>query len=75
MARLSQYGLRRVLGTSALFSTAYGDVGSSPHYGLGIAPTRRDFLVAIPVAMIAYKGIETISNMADQPRSGARWRG
>src|ERR1700752_2158731 len=36
MARLSQYGLRRVLGTSALFSTAYGNVGSSIYYALGL---------------------------------------
>jgi APA family basic amino acid/polyamine antiporter len=33
---------------------------------LGIAPTWKDFLVAIPVAMIAYTGIETISNMAEE---------
>jgi basic amino acid/polyamine antiporter, APA family len=34
------------------------------HFGL--APTWRDFLVAIPVGMIAYTGIETISNMAEE---------
>src|ERR1700684_3849837 len=40
MARLSQHGLRRVLGTSALFSTAYGNVGSSIYYALGlVAPS------------------------------------
>jgi APA family basic amino acid/polyamine antiporter len=36
MARLTQHGLRRVLGTSALFSTAYGNVGSSIYYALGL---------------------------------------
>src|SRR3981081_1710289 len=36
MARLSQYGLQRVLGTPALFSTAYGNVGSSIYYALGL---------------------------------------
>jgi basic amino acid/polyamine antiporter, APA family len=36
MARLSQHGLKRVLGTSALFSTAYGNVGSSIYYALGL---------------------------------------
>src|SRR2546426_5970618 len=36
MARLTQYGLRRVLGTPALFSTAYGNVGSSIYYALGL---------------------------------------
>src|SRR5437899_8980971 len=36
MARLTHYGLQRVLGTSALFSTAYGNVGSSIYYALGV---------------------------------------
>src|SRR2546426_573392 len=36
MARLTQRGLRRVLGTAALFSTAYGNVGSSIYYALGL---------------------------------------
>jgi basic amino acid/polyamine antiporter, APA family len=35
---------------------------------LGVAPTWRDFLVAIPIGMIAYTGIETISNMAEEAR-------
>jgi APA family basic amino acid/polyamine antiporter len=35
---------------------------------LGVAPTWRDFLVAIPVGMIAYTGIETISNMAEEAK-------
>src|SRR4051794_13568435 len=35
---------------------------------LGIAPTWRDFFVAIPIGMIAYTGIETISNMAEEAR-------
>jgi basic amino acid/polyamine antiporter, APA family len=35
---------------------------------LGVAPEWRDFLVAIPVGMIAYTGIETISNMAEEAR-------
>ena len=33
---------------------------------LGVAPTWKNFLLAIPVAMIAYTGIETISNMAEE---------
>lgn len=36
MARLSEHGLRRVLGVSALSSTAYGNVGSSIYYALGL---------------------------------------
>src|ERR671921_838359 len=33
---------------------------------LGVAPSWRDFFVAIPIGMIAYTGIETISNMAEE---------
>jgi APA family basic amino acid/polyamine antiporter len=35
---------------------------------LGVAPSWKDFLVAIPVGMIAYTGIETISNMAEEAK-------
>jgi basic amino acid/polyamine antiporter, APA family len=35
---------------------------------LGVAPTWKDFVIAIPVAMIAYTGIETISNMAEEAK-------
>ena len=35
---------------------------------LGVAPTWKNFFLAIPVAMIAYTGIETISNMAEEAR-------
>jgi APA family basic amino acid/polyamine antiporter len=35
---------------------------------LGTAPHWKDFLIAIPVGMIAYTGIETISNMAEEAR-------
>jgi APA family basic amino acid/polyamine antiporter len=35
---------------------------------LGVAPTWSDFLLAIPIGMIAYTGIETISNMAEEAK-------
>src|SRR5438309_6865381 len=35
---------------------------------LGTAPPWKDFLIAIPVGMIAYTGIETISNMAEEAK-------
>jgi APA family basic amino acid/polyamine antiporter len=35
---------------------------------LGTAPTWKDFFLAIPIGMIAYTGIETISNMAEEAR-------
>src|SRR5690242_11388474 len=39
---------------------------------LGIAPGWKDFLIAIPIGMIAYTGIETISNMAEEARDETR---
>src|SRR5450755_2174231 len=36
MARLSEHGLRRSIGMSGLFATAYGNVGSSIYYALGL---------------------------------------
>src|ERR671932_2843263 len=35
---------------------------------LGVAPSWKDFFLAIPIGMIAYTGIETISNMAEEAR-------
>jgi APA family basic amino acid/polyamine antiporter len=36
VARLTEYGLRRVVGVPGLFATAYGNVGSSIYYALGL---------------------------------------
>src|SRR5881396_2501315 len=36
MAKRRLHGLQRVLGVNALFSTAYGNVGSSIYYALGL---------------------------------------
>jgi basic amino acid/polyamine antiporter, APA family len=36
MARLGERGLRRTVGVSGLFATAYGNVGSSIYYALGL---------------------------------------
>src|SRR5437588_3978423 len=36
MARLAEYGLRRTVGVPGLFATAYGNVGSSIYYALGL---------------------------------------
>src|SRR5215207_7019950 len=35
---------------------------------LGVAPTWKSFLLAIPIGMIAYTGIETVSNMAEEAK-------
>src|SRR6184192_3515591 len=38
----------------------------------GVAPTWTEFLLAIPIAMIAYTGIETVSNLAEEARDPPR---
>ncbi|HET8652814.1 MAG TPA: universal stress protein [Gaiellaceae bacterium] len=38
----------------------------------GVAPTWSQFLVAIPIGMIAYTGLETISNLAEETRDPPR---
>src|SRR4051794_31703457 len=48
-------------------------VGADPHQladnvVLGVAPTWKNFILAIPIGMIAYTGIETISNMAEEAK-------
>jgi basic amino acid/polyamine antiporter, APA family len=39
---------------------------------LGVAPTWKDFILAIPIGMLAYTGIETISNMSEEARDEAK---
>jgi len=38
----------------------------------GTAPTWSNFLLAIPIAMIAYTGIETVSNLSEEARDPVR---
>ncbi len=38
----------------------------------GVAPTWGSFFLAIPIAMIAYTGIETVSNLAEEARDPPR---
>jgi basic amino acid/polyamine antiporter, APA family len=38
----------------------------------GVAPTWSQFLIAIPVAMLAYTGVETVSNLAEEVRDPPR---
>jgi APA family basic amino acid/polyamine antiporter len=39
---------------------------------LGVAPTWGNFAIAVPVGMLAYTGIETISNLAEEARDPVR---
>jgi basic amino acid/polyamine antiporter, APA family len=59
---LATQGLLVVIGLVVVFD---------PHVlqsniNLGVTPTWSNFMVAIPVAMVAYTGIETVSNMAEE---------
>ncbi len=59
------------LGTQALLVVIGLFTVLSPHVlqanvNLGVSPTWHDFIISIPVAMVAYTGIETISNMAEE---------
>jgi APA family basic amino acid/polyamine antiporter len=53
-----------LLGFALIFSPHV--LASNVHFG--VAPTWSQFLLAIPVAMIAYTGIETVSNLAEEAR-------
>ena len=57
-----------VLGFFAIFSPHV--LQANIH--LGTAPTWTNFALAIPVAMIAYTGIETVSNLAEEARDPRR---
>ena len=59
------------LGTQALLVVIGLVTVLSPHtlmtnVHLGTSPTWSNFIVSIPVAMVAYTGIETVSNMAEE---------
>src|SRR3954466_11757464 len=62
LADLGTQALLVVIGMLVVFSPEV--LQSNVH--LGVTPTWRDFIIAIPVAMVAYTGIETISNMAEE---------
>jgi APA family basic amino acid/polyamine antiporter len=53
-----------LLGFALIFSPHV--LASNVHWG--VAPTWSQFFLAIPVAMIAYTGIETVSNLAEEAR-------
>jgi len=57
-----------LLGFALIFSPSV--LVANVHFGT--APTWSSFLLAIPVGMIAYTGIETVSNLAEEAREPAR---
>src|SRR5437762_560317 len=54
----------------ALIFVAHSVISSNIHWG--VAPTWWSFFLAIPIAMIAYTGIETVSNLAEEVRDPPR---
>jgi APA family basic amino acid/polyamine antiporter len=57
-----------ILGFALIFSPSI--LVDNVHWG--VAPTWSQFALAIPVAMIAYTGIETVSNLAEEARDPTR---
>jgi APA family basic amino acid/polyamine antiporter len=62
LADLATQALLVVIGLVVVFSPHI--LISNVH--LGVTPSWSDFVVSIPVAMVAYTGIETVSNMAEE---------
>jgi APA family basic amino acid/polyamine antiporter len=58
-----------VVGFSLIF---HPHVVFSVNLHWGVAPTWGQFFLAIPIAMIAYTGIETVSNLAEEARDPPR---
>src|SRR5215468_3406763 len=54
----------------ALIFNAHVVFSANIHWG--VAPTWQNFFLAIPIAMIAYTGIETVSNLAEEARDPPR---
>src|SRR5262249_27088991 len=57
-----------ILGFVLVFSPE--TLTSNIHWG--VAPTWSNFAISIPVAMLAYTGVETVSNLAEEAREPAR---
>src|SRR3954447_15190582 len=69
MARLSEHGLRRTVGVPGLFATAYGNVGSSIYYALGLVAAHA--LGLTPVVFILAGGLFALT--AKTYAEGASW--
>lgn len=60
--------LTQVLLVIVGFALVFSPETLADNVSFGVAPTWTDFLVAIPIGMVAYTGIETISNMAEEAK-------
>ena len=57
-----------VLGFALVFNPEI--LTSNIHWG--VAPTWSNFAISIPIAMLAYTGVETVSNLAEEAREPSR---
>jgi APA family basic amino acid/polyamine antiporter len=62
---LADLGTQALLVVIGIFTVLSPSVLQS-NVNLGVSPSWHDFIISIPVAMVAYTGIETISNMAEE---------
>ena len=60
MARLTEYGLRRSVGVSGLFASAYGNVGSSIYYALGLVAAHALGLTPLVFLSSAYVPVKSM---------------
>src|ERR1700748_460854 len=65
MARRRLEGLERVLGVNALFSTAYGNVGSSIYYALGLVASYALRLTPVGVIITGFFFFCTAASYAE----------
>src|SRR4051794_27768927 len=72
MAERRLHGLQRVLGTNALFSTAYGNVGSSIYYALGLVAS---FALGLTPVVFITAGIIFSPTAAPSAEPPAMYRG
>jgi APA family basic amino acid/polyamine antiporter len=68
--RKSEHGLERVLGTPALFATAYGDVGSSIYYALGLTAS---FALGLTPVVFVIAGLFFVATAATYAEGTVRF--
>jgi APA family basic amino acid/polyamine antiporter len=68
--RREPQGLERVLGTPALFSTAYGDVGSSIYYALGLTAS---FALGLTPVVFVIAGVFFVATAATYAEGTVRF--
>src|SRR6266571_5257130 len=73
MARITERGLRRTVGVPGLFATAYGNVGSSIYYALGLVALHA--LGLTPLVFMLAGGLFALVRAPRVQRAGVVLRG